>query len=293
MRQQAELQQQVEAAAEAARIPRHKLLAAAQKEYELSGDIGPVLADLPATARVLGVDPNTAGADLGAVRAQFKSFGLDTPEQRERAMSQMVLSAAAGSLAVADLARGAGEAMATQTEIFGNRNWETFLEMSQRVMTGYMKAEPALTAQAQFQKVLSLEREALTALIGQVDPETTSPVDIAARIMAAVGGDVARLKGTPFGTQETLGALAGLTGAKGQDVGQLVTDAIRGSAAELRARIDPDWIRQTETPAAQVDLAQDLAQRDSGATSCSGICTAGDHWRSRDIFHRSNSPQVS
>ena len=180
-------------------------------------------------------------------------------------MLQMVLASAAGSLSVADLARAGGEAMAAQTEIFGNRDWESFLIGSQRAMTGFMKAEPTMTALTAFQKVVSLEREALEALIGQVDPATTGLTEIAERLVAAVGGNAANLKGTPFGTQETLGVLAGLTGTKGQGVGANVVAAITGSIDEMRGRTEEDWRRQTEEPAAQFALAKDVGQRDTGS----------------------------
>lgn len=261
--EQADLQRRVEAAAQAAQIQRGKLLDAAAKEYELSGDIGPILEDLPATARVLRIDPGTSGADLGAVRAQFKNFDLDTPELRERAMFQGLQAAMTGALSFADLARSGGEAMAAQTEIFGNRDWESFLVASQQVMTGFMKAEPTMTAYTAFLKILSLEREELTKLIGQVEAGA-NPIDVAKRLVASVGGDIANLKGTPFGTQETLGALAGLVGRKGQALGAQVEPAIAVSREELWANLEPVWQRQAETPAAAIEVAQDLAQRDTG-----------------------------
>ena len=262
--QQADIQRRLEAAAESARIPRRKLLESVYKEYELSGNLAPALSDLAPTARTLAIDPNTAGADLGAVRAQFANYGLDTAADRERAMLQMVLASAAGSLSVADLARAAGEAMAAQTEIFGNRDWESFLIGSQRAMTGFMKAEPTMTAVSAFTKVMSLEREALEALIGEVDPKTTGITEIAERLVAAVGGNAANLKGTPFGTQETLGVLAGLTGEKGQAVGANVVAAITGSIDKMRGRTEQVWQRQTDEPAAQIALAKDIGQRDTG-----------------------------
>ena len=260
---QADLQRRVEEAAEAAQIPRVKLLASAAKEYELSGDIAPILEDLNSTAKVLRTDPNTTGEALGAVRAQFKNFELDTPEARERAMYQGLQAAMSGALSFADLARSGGEAMSAQTEIYGNRSWEDFLLSSQQIMTGFMKAEPTMTAYAALLKIFSLEREALTKQIGQIEPGT-SPIDVANRLVASVGGDIAALKGTPFGTQETLGALAGLVGQKGQALGAQVEPAINLSRDELWAGLEPAWRRQAETPAAALEVAQDISQRDLG-----------------------------
>ena len=262
--QREDMRRRIERAAEQARIPRQKLLDAVFKEYELSGDLEPALADLLPTARVLAIDPATAGTDLGAVRAQFGSFGLDDAATRERAMLQMVLASAAGALSVADLARSAGEAMAAQTEVFGNRDWESFLVAAQRGMTGFQKAEVTMTALTAFAKRMSLERPELEKLIGPVDPATTSVTEIAQRLMAAARGDVSNLKGTPFGTEETVGILAGLTGAKGQEVGANVVAGITGSMEELVARTQDTWRRQTEEPAAQMELGRDLAQRDVG-----------------------------
>ena len=261
--EQTDLQRRIEEAAEAAQIPRVKLLASAAKEFELSGDITPILEDLHSTAKVLRTDPNTTGEALGAVRAQFKNFELDTPEARERAMYQGLQAAMSGALSFADLARSGGEAMSAQTEIYGNRNWEDFLLSSQQIMTGFMKAEPTMTAYAALLKIFSLEREALTKQIGRVEPGA-SPIDVANRLVASVGGNIAALKGTPFGTQETLGALAGLVGQKGQALGAQVKPAINLSRDELWAGLEPAWRRQAETPAAALEIAQDISQRDLG-----------------------------
>ena len=120
------LRQRIEAAAEAAHIPRAPLVTAATEEFALTGDIAAILADLPSIARVLAMDPNTAGADLGKFRAQLRNFkGMGAPEERERAMLQALEAASVGALPLADIARSGVTAMVAQTETFGHRDFGT------------------------------------------------------------------------------------------------------------------------------------------------------------------------
>ena len=259
-----DLNRRISDAAEKGMVTRASLLAAADREYTLSGEIGPILEDIPAIARVLRADPTTAPEDLGAYRALFKNFvGLDTPEGRERAMHQTLLATAKGSLSQAELARGAGEAVSAQTNAFGDRSFENFLLASQQTMTGYMKAEPALTAMTSLMTVLAVEREALTKQIGSVQPGG-SLIDVADRIVASVGGEVSALKGTPFGSQEVVRALNALTGQTGRDLGTEIQSLISAPLEDLQRVTDLRWQRQADEPAAAIEVAQDIGQRDMG-----------------------------
>ena len=259
---EADMRRRIEAAALASGVSASKLLAASQAEYTLTGEIAPILEDLEVTGKFIRTaGPDVQAADVGKMRAAFVSFEeWGDAEGRQRFLNQTIASGWSGSIEAADLARSATEAIAAQTEVFGNRSGADFLIAAQRAQKGYGKADPTMTALATFARVATIKRQDIEQLIGST--EGLGLHEVAEKLVAATGS-IEALSQTKLFEQENIAAIAGITGQAGTAVGRAVEDTIRQPDAELTQTVDAAWRRQAETTAALLEVAKERAQQEA------------------------------
>ena len=143
--EQTGMRQRIEVAATEGGTTRDRLLEATAREFELTGELGPAMADLADTARALRAAPALGARDVGTVRAKLGGGGFDT-ESVAGDLFRIIAAAEAGSLSAAGIAEHGAQPMAAFTETWGGRDVSSFLTTAQRIMPGFGDAATAMTA---------------------------------------------------------------------------------------------------------------------------------------------------